>query len=405
MTSISPLVLAAAIMAAAVVVGAGILLVRSRRTFRGYSEIAQDVKSLAERLNAELFRDGDDLVISGEYQNMPTLLRFSNSDNTPAVSIEARIAAAIQLTITPKQMPDTAAGSKVKLPLRLDHKFVAKSKEPLEIEMLLEQQAAVGLFTGLCCSQRTVLDISPGKLRLSEMLVPTSLLTHVINHLREIHDLCEVIKTLPGSDTVKIVRIPRERSSWPLRAAIAMGVLIAAVSVMAATKDRSKPKVAAVVETSIHGMVPTDAAVIPFANDWRTVDTSELQTSFISWVTAAGKPVSSRYEFDSDDTGRPNGVAYLLTNAEGAKRVVALVDHRVVFDSSFKNLAGCTSVPAASIRNIQWDSTKNVREQTSGDGILLVRDADDPHSGVILYFENGTLRSGSPVDYRSISLE
>ncbi len=404
MANISPLVIAAAVVVASVITGAMIFIFRNRRTFSGYSEIERDVKSLAERLDAELFRDGDDLVISGTYQKMPTIVRFSNSDNTPAVSIEARIPAAVQLTVTPKQLPDTAVGSKVKLPSRLDHKFTAKSKDPLEIEMLREPQSAVGVLTGLCCSQRTVLDITPGKLRLVEMIVPTSPLTHVINHLREIHDLSVAIQTLPGSETIKVMAIPRERSSWPLRAAIAMGVLIAAVSVMAATKDRSKPKPVAAAETTVHGMVPADAAVIPFAADWRTADSSEMQTAFVSWVSAFGLQASSRYEFATDDTGRPDGVAYLLANGNGAMRLVALVDHRVVFDSSFSHIAGAIRVPASAIPQIQWDTTKNVRQQNSGDGILLVRNADDPHSGVVLYLQDGTLRSASPVDYRSINL-
>lgn len=405
MTSISPLLIAVIVVAASVCIGLSISFVTKRCTFRGYGEIAHDVKTLAERLGAELFRDGDDLVISGEYQKIPTLLRFSNSDNTPAVSIEARIPAAIQLTISPRQLPDTAAGSKVKLPSRLDHKFIAKSKEPMDIQMLLDQRSAVGVLTGLCCSQRTILEITPGKLRLVEMILPTSLLTHVINHLREIHDLCACIQTLPGSDSIKVVRIPREHSSWPLRAAIAVGVLIAAVSVMAATRDRSKPKPPAPAESTANGILPADAAVIPFLNDWQTVDVSQLQTSFISWVNASGEQVSSRFVFDSGSPGRRNGVAYLLVNRQGAKRLIALVDHKVLFDSAFGNLAGCVRVPATSLSSIQWDTTSRRHEQPSGDGILMVRNADDPHSGVVLYFEGGTLHSASPIDYRSIGLQ
>lgn len=405
MTSISPLVIAATVIVTLAIVGAIILFVRSKRVVRDYGEIAKDVKSLAERLGGEVFRDADDLVVSGEFQKMPTILRFSNSNNTPALQIETRIPAAIQVTVSPKHLPDTATGAKVKLPSLLDHKFVAKSNDPREIEMLLEQQSTVALLMGLCCSRRTVVQITRGKLRLAEMVIPTSLFTHVINHLREIGDLSAIIRTLPGSDAVKIVPIPRERSSWPLRAVIAVGVLIAVVSVMAATRSRSKPKIVAPAVSTVRGIVPVDAAAIPFSSNWRTADVNELPTSFISWVMSSGQQVRSRYEFASDGTGTLNGVAYLLTNHEGAKRVVALVDHKVVFDSTFKNLAGCVRIPAASIPRIPWDATRGGREKPSGDGILLVRDADDPHSGVVIYFQDGTLRSASPVDYRSISLQ
>jgi len=40
----------------------------------------------------------------------------------------------------------------------------------------------------------------------------------------------------------------------------------------------------------------------------------------------------------------------------------------------------------------------------TGDGILMVRKAEDPQSSVLLFVQNGTLRSVAPADYRQVDV-
>ncbi len=402
MIGTSPVLFAGAVVLTFAVIGTLVLLVRNHRTFHGYREIAREAKAIASQLGGELFRDGDDLVVSGEYQSRPTLLRFSNSDNTPAMMLEVRVPSGLDLSLTPKQFPDNKVGSKVRLNNWLEQRFVARSKSPLDSELLLGQRGAMNMLVRLCCSQKTVIEIGPGKLQLFEMVVPPSLARHVLDHLADINDMARVMETLPGSDKIKIASIPRERSSWPFRAAVAAGVVVATLTVVGATRERTKPVTAAKVDSpTINGILKVDVSAIPMAEQWRVVEPSDLEPSFADFLRGVGVEPSYPINFDPDGTGATKGSAYLLTNDSGQKRIVLLQDHRMVFDTAFPNVAGMVRVPAASLNKVRMAG----KVQTAGDGLLFVRKADDPNSAVILYVVNGALQSAAPSDYRTINFE
>jgi hypothetical protein len=251
-----------------------------------------------------------------------------------------------------------------------------------------------------------MIEITQGRLQLVEMVVPGSPSRHIREHLKDIRDLANVIAKLPGSDAVKIVPIPREHSSWTFKVSMAAGLVAAAVSVMAATRDRVKtPITTAAVSPGMRSISQADAALIPLSDQWRCAAPEDFDPAFIAWANGIGQKPSSHFTFDPDGTGPGKGVAYLLVNHDGAKRMVLLLDHHVVFDGNFRDIAGIAPLPATTVAKIQLGGTKSVPGQMPGDGILLVRTSDDPSSAVVFYFQNGKLQSASPSDYRSISLE
>ncbi|MBV9086197.1 MAG: hypothetical protein JOY79_01820, partial [Acidobacteriaceae bacterium] len=74
-----PIVVAIAAVLALALLAAFILFFRSTATVRGYREISRDVRTIAKSLqDAETFRDGSDLVVSGNYRKLPAMVRFSH---------------------------------------------------------------------------------------------------------------------------------------------------------------------------------------------------------------------------------------------------------------------------------------------------------------------------------------
>ena len=97
---------------AALLVGVVVFFVQRFKLYRGYEEIAGDARKIASALKAEVFRDGDDLVLSGSYGGFPTVVRFSHGQNTPGLNIQMRSAAAFDLSLSPKKVT-TAKGRTV----------------------------------------------------------------------------------------------------------------------------------------------------------------------------------------------------------------------------------------------------------------------------------------------------
>src|SRR5437899_11544396 len=105
-----PLQLALLIIGALSVIGLVIFFVQNRRTFAGYEEFSSDARKLSRMLRGELFRDGDDLVMAGNYNGMATVVRFSNSDNTPGLNVRVQAPASFTLAVTPQGAEPLLAG-------------------------------------------------------------------------------------------------------------------------------------------------------------------------------------------------------------------------------------------------------------------------------------------------------
>src|SRR3954468_16165055 len=91
-----------AVLVVLAICAAGIIasMVREARLFGGFREIAVEVKAVAKQIAGDIFRDGHDLVVAGHYEDVPTMVRFSNHENTPAITLDTRIASVSQFTFT-----------------------------------------------------------------------------------------------------------------------------------------------------------------------------------------------------------------------------------------------------------------------------------------------------------------
>ena len=72
------------------------------------------------------------------------------------------------------------------------------------------------------------------------------------------------------------------------------------------------------------------------------------------------------------------------------------------YDSIFDTADLIASVPKANLANVQWSSGQSL--ESDGDGLLLVKDVNDPRSGLVLVIHNKQIDSGRPLDFTTINL-
>jgi len=80
------------------------------------------------------------------------------------------------------------------------------------------------------------------------------------------------------------------------------------------------------------------------------------------------------------------------------RRVVILAGGQLPYNAEYPRIAIAACVPLELVRKI--NSVDAVPPESDGDGLLLVRAADTPASGVVLFLRVSQVVSGSPVDYR-----
>ena len=398
-----PMMIAGLVVAVMAVAGIVAAVLREMRLFDDFRDIAPGVKTIANELRADVFRDFEDLVVSGLYKGIPTVIRFTKREHSPPMGLYVRIPSACQFSIVPKRLAGNAQPAVSLKGRRLQSDFLAKAANAGALESLLERDRNVRLLDALCCSKSTILEVNTGRLELLEMEMPEELSRHVSEHLETIHEFSEVISEMPGASEVKVVPLVRQGSSLTLRLAVAACVVVMAISVIATTREHGIALVKAVSESApINGVPADDANVIDDMGRWRTVQPRELDGKFAEWLRDAGEQPASRVEFRPVTDGLSRGVAYLLAREDGARRLVVLIDHKPIYDAAFSRLDGIALVPTTSFPKLKWGAPA---QKPTGDAILIVRDASDPHSAELLFFPNGTLFSGVPKDYSAIDLQ
>lgn len=409
MGSLSPIAISLIVIIVLTLVGLVLAHLRDRGTYAGYEEIAGEARQVSRTLKGELFRDGTDLVVSGNYLGMPTIVRFSYAENTPGMNIRMSAPATFTLSVVPKGAQATEGRVLVRTSDDMfDAKFTSRSDHPNQAKIFLGGKTATASLKKLCCSQKTFFTMTTGSIELSELVIPSPYTAHhITDHIEFMRRLANSAAEMPGAHTVTIKKIEKERAIVG-RIAIGVGVLAAIIVVVGATRQMGSSANAGPVDagstTVSHGILPIDAPLIAHPDEFRAATVDDLDPVGISWLRQSGEPPAGRIPGNYSGQNSPRDVAYLLLKPDGTRRVVLLARGENIFDSEYKAVSFIARVPRDRIARIPWSNAK-FSATPDGDGLLIVRDAQDAASAQLIFLSSGTMMSGSPRNYQQISLE
>jgi hypothetical protein len=166
----------------------------------------------------------------------------------------------------------------------------------------------------------------------------------------------------------------------------------------------NREPVSGVNQTLSSGIYPLDAARISNAKDWRAATTDDFDPVAVSWLRGNRKQPAGRITGNFSGKGTGRDVAYLLVDADGARRVVLLADNENRYDTKFPYIGMAVRVPKEKVNSINWAGGK-APEGVQGDGLLLLRKKDDPSSAIVLFLSGRGIVSASPANYQEINLE
>jgi hypothetical protein len=404
MGTLTPLTTAIVIIVTITGIGAFIAYFRDRRKYRGYEELVGDAERLASLLGGESFRDGGDLVVSGNIENRPTYVRFSHAEMTPGLNIRMEAPANLKMVVAPRSAPQTEGRALVKTgDENFDARCVVRSDDPMQTKLFVGAPTVVGELQKLCCSARTYFVVAPGAMELSELSIPEmGAAKHIGDHIASMQRLIPTLQKQPGAERIKIKPVRRERR-LVVKTAMLIGTIAALVGVIAATKSAKEVPVEIVGEALPNGVLPTDANRIGGINQWSIATESDYEGDGTGWLKTFGiKPDGHvQGKFSGDNRPEPDN-GYLLVNSAGQKRVVIVANGQNRYDVKYPFIGLIARVPKAAYNRIEW--VGRPPETPDGDGVLIVRKQQDHSSGLVIFFSNGRIATGVPKDYQTVSL-
>lgn len=401
----SPLQTAVLIIAVVTIVGVVISFMRKSSALAGYDEIKSEVPRIASALKAEMFRDGDDLVLTGNYKGRPTQIRFSYAENTPGLNI--RMQAPVSFTFS--SVPKGARATEGRVMLRtgndmFDAKFVSRTDHPTQAKMLVGSRVSQQQLEKLCCSQKTFFTMTRGSMELSELIIPVPYTgRHVLDHVESLSLVAKVVEDIPGAESVKIVPYASETSTPFFRIALMIGAVAAVLGVFVMKPTSTQADLGAAGSEIPHaeGVDVIDAPKIGDLKGWHALRSNEYDVDVADAVRGAGLEPNGKVPADFDGDSQPD-VAYVLSNDQGKYRIVLLRDSVVVYGTIYSNVVGIAPVPRSSLESIDWNSKP--RSLGEGGGVMVFTRNNDALMATVLIPLRSGVATGAPKDWRAVSL-
>ena len=393
----------------------GVIIVAliKHRSLSGYEELGADTRALAQTLKGEFFRDGGDLVISGHWGNLPTVIRFSRDENTPGLNMVMRAQASFTLSVVPKGARATEGRVLVKSNDEMfDARFHTRTDHPTQARMMLGSKKVVKDLAKLVCSSNTFFTISTGSLELSELVIPEfNAGNHIHDHLKSLGRMAEEAAAMPGAEKIKVERIKTEGNKV-LRLALVMGVVAAVMAVVGALQAPPAVRATDVGEVALEGVPPLDMPLLKGAERklpdgrprFRLAGEEDFAPAAAAWLRGSRRTASGRVEGDFSGVSNARDAGYVLIDQDdGSRRVAFLVNGVNRYDATFSEIAIVARVRRGVVGAIQW--VGDAPAAPDGDGLLIVRSATDRASGLILFAKGNRVVSAVPRDYENIILE
>ncbi|HWS18887.1 MAG TPA: hypothetical protein VN223_12760 [Candidatus Elarobacter sp.] len=403
-----PLALILNIAIAVGIVGIIVYWVRRFAVFLGYKAIEPDVLQIAELLKAQPLRDRSDVVLEGHYGGNPTIVRFSHRVDTPGLDIQMRVPATLNLFLMPKNFATTNEG---RVLMRtgstpLDRRFNARTDHPMELKMLTAGAAIKSSLEQLCCSTQTGLSIKDRTIELSELTIPPFTANHVFDHLQSMLALAKAIHDMPGADRIRIDPLPRRGSSWPVRIALAGGLICLVALLFTQPYNRMTGAGASANTNNISrpsGVAPADATRMQQLQGWHAAEKDDFPGSALRVLRERGLQASGHVVGDFGGRGSASDSAYLLVDATGRRRVSMLARGTVAYDAIFPKVDFLARISKTTVAKIQW-MTSGPPLPPDGDALLVVQNANDPTASVVLLRHGSQTLSARPADFNKIDL-
>jgi hypothetical protein len=209
-----------------------------------------------------------------------------------------------------------------------------------------------------------------------------------------------------GRGPIKQIQKSGHPLNWPLVAlALTLGLCIASTAIHHRTR---KAGLEANEDSSLVQVAPEDAGVIPRFGHFRLAGPADFDPDAVAWLRNSGQSASGKLPGFYSGSRKSN--AYVLIGEGTERRIVILADGGVRYNAEYPVVAVAARVPKEFIQKINWADPSPPEFQ--GDGLLIVRAADDPASGVILFLQGDVnplqresiVLRGHPVDYREVPL-
>jgi hypothetical protein len=386
------------------IVGIIVYWIRRFAVFLGYKSIQPDVLQIAELLKAQAARERSDVVVAGHFSGNPTIIRFSHRVDTPGLDIQMRLPATLAFSLVPKTISANGEGRVVSRTgsVSLDRRFTARTDHPVEFKMLTAGSNARAALEQLCCSSQTGVSIKNATLELSELTIPPFTANHVFDHLQSMVMLAKGISDMPGSDRVKVEPLPRQGSSWPVRIALAGGLVCLTGLLLTQPYNPSSGANASFSSPAASsGVLPVDAVRLQRLQGWRVMKADDFSESALRVVRENQLTPSGHVMGDFSGRSGNTDSAYLLVDDMGHKRVSMLASGMVAYDAIFTKVDLLVRVPKNSVAKIQWSSPAP-RVTPDGDALLVIQNANDPTTSLVLLRHGTQTYSARPADFTKI---
>jgi hypothetical protein len=388
------------------IIGIVVYWVRHFAVFLGYKAITPDVLQIAELLKAQPLRDRSDVVLEGHYGGKPTIIRFSNRVTTPGLDIQMRVPATINFFLMPKNFATKNEGRVLMRTgsASLDRRFHARTDDPMEFKMLTAGAAMKSNLEQLCCSTQTGLTVRDRVIELSELTIPPFTANHVFDHLQSMLTLAKAIHEMPGADLVKVDPLPRRGSSWPVRIALAGG-LVCLVALLFTQPYSRMPGASANANTMVppSGIASADAIRMQQLQGWHTAVRDDFSGAVQRYLQERRLKPLGHIVADFGGRGIAIDSAYLLIDTSGRKRVSMLEKGTVAYDAIFPKVDFLARISKSTMGKIQWMSS-DPPLPSDGDGLLVVQNSNDPTASVVLLRHGSQTLSARPADFNKIDL-
>jgi hypothetical protein len=385
-------------------IGVGISFFRKSAVLRGYQDYQADINRIVSALRAELFRDGGDLVITGNYKQSPIQIRFSYAENTPGLNVRMQAPVSFTFSVVPKGERATEGRVLVRTGDDLfDARFAARTDHPTQAKMLVGSKSMRTHMEKLCCSSKTFLTMTKGSMELSELVIPSpSTARHVLDHVESMGVLAKMVESIPGAESVKIKPYEREKSAPVFRIALAVGAICTLLAVFILKPTAAQPTFGDLGSNPNYapGVNSVDAMLIRDIKPWRAATTEDFDPAVRGTLRGA-EGLSGRIPIDLDGDDKDD-VVYWLLDADNRSRVVFLRNGNNIYDTLYTNLAGVGRVPQGSIAGIEWKQRPTA--QPEGDALLLVMRSDNGYSGLVVFPHGERLYFGAPQRFENVSV-